>query len=151
MLHDIGKVAGETELVGELVGQRGREVVVEPVVVDVCRRNLKTCRGVRGTDIVVGEVGIVTVGRSVRVSGILALQLLPFEAGAIVDIQFRDDIPVVSEVEGELVLMAAVELRGVLVEIVEVGRAQVAVVEADGIAAVVGLRHDIRVCTYSPV
>lgn len=47
-------------------------------------------------------------------------------------------VPVMGNVEGELVLMAAVELGGVLVEIVEIAGAQVAVVEEDSVVSVVG-------------
>ena len=79
---------------------------------------------------------IVAIG--ISHGSILALDCLPFEAGAIVCIKFVGNVPVVSEIEGELILFSLVVFRGVLVVVVEVVVALVGVEKANCIAAVVG-------------
>ena len=51
---------------------------------------------------------------------VFTLQLLPLQTGTIVEIQLVGDIPIVSEVESQLVFASLVILRCILVEIVEI-------------------------------
>ena len=47
MLHEVGEVTSEAKLLGELIGDGGREVVVEPVIIDACGTDTRAvgCRG----------------------------------------------------------------------------------------------------------
>ena len=136
VLHDVGKVAGKAELVGQFIGGSGTECIVEPVVIELGRRNHRAV-GSRGTDVVVGKPPHIFAG-SVLHGSVLAIEGLPFEACAIIEVKLRRDVPVVGGIKGQLVLVAFVVFRGILVVVVEVVVALVGIVEPQGITAVGG-------------
>ena len=69
---------------------------------------------------IAGETSdVVAVG--IADSGILTLDVLPFQTGAVVGVPLRRDVPIVSGIECQFVLLPFVILRCVLVEVV-VGR-----------------------------
>ena len=114
MLHDVGEVARESEILRQLVGQRCREVVVHPVVCHLRRCDQRTV-GSGGAEVVVDKASHIFAGR-VLDRGVLALQSLPLDARAVVGIELRRDVPVVCEVEGvedALALASVPEAHGV--------------------------------------
>ena len=136
VLHDVGEVAGESEVVVQLICKGCCEVVVHPVVLHICRSNFCAI-GSRCTEMVVGKTAHVVAG-SILHGCVLALKALPLYTSAIVGVELRSDVPVVCEVEGELVLMSLVILRRVLIEIVEHTLCLVGIPKAHGVRSVFG-------------
>jgi len=104
VLHDVSEIAGKAKVVGELIGCGYREVVVQPVVGQIYGRNLGSV-GSHGAEVIVSETAY-EVALGILHGGVLSLQALPFHAGAIVEVELLGDIPVVGEVECQLVLAA---------------------------------------------
>ncbi len=134
MLNNVSEIASEAEAIGQLISCCYREIVVQPVVTQVCRSNLSLicCRS---TEIVIGETTYeFTIG--ILHCCVFTLQLLPLQTGTIVEIQLIGDIPIVSEVESQLVFASLIILRGVLVEIIEIAGALVGIPNSQGIIAI---------------
>ena len=134
MLHDVSEIASEAEIVGQLISCCNREIVIQPVVTQIYRSNRGSI-SCRSTEIVICETTNVIPLRILHCS-VFTLQLLPLQTGTIVEIQLVGDIPIVSEVESQLVFASLVILRGVLVEIVEVAVALVGIPNAQGKTAI---------------
>ena len=117
MLHEIGEVTGEAKLLGELIGDGSREVVVEPVIINARGADTRAVRG-RGTYIKIGEAAYIVAG-GVPHCCIASAERLPLQTCTVVEVEHRQDVPVVSSVDSELVFMTHIILRRVLVVVVE--------------------------------
>ena len=134
MLHNVSEIAREAEVIGQLIGCCYREIVVQPVVTQVCWCNLGSicCRS---TETIIGKTTYeITV--CILHCCIFTLQLLPLQTCTIVEVQLIGDIPIVGEVESQLVFASLVILRGVLVEIVEIAVALVSIPDTQRITAI---------------
>ena len=134
MLNDVSEIASEAEVIGQLISCCYREIVVQPVVTQVSRSNLSLI-WCRSTEIVIGKTAY-EFTLCILHCCVFTLQLLPLQTGTIVEIQLVGDIPIVSEVESQLVFASLVILRGVLVEIVEVAVALVCIPNSQGITSI---------------
>ena len=135
MLNDVSEIASEAEVIGQLISCCYREIVVQPVVTQVCRSNLSSLIWCRSTEIVIGETTYeFTIG--ILHCCVFTLQLLPLQTGTIVEIQLVGNIPIVSEVESQLIFASLVILRGILIEIVEVAVALVGIPNSQGITSI---------------
>ena len=75
MLHNVSEIAREAEVIGQLIGCCYREIVVQPVVTQVCRSNLGLI-WCRSTEIIIGKTTYeITV--SILHCCVFTLQLLP--------------------------------------------------------------------------
>ena len=135
MLNDVSEIASEPEVIGQLISCCYREIIVQPVVTQVCRSNLSSLIWCRSTEIVIGKTAY-EFTLCILHCCVFTLQLLPLQTGTIVEILLIGDIPIVSEVESLLVFASLVILRGVLVEIVEVAVALVGIPNAQGKTAI---------------
>ena len=134
MLNDVSEIASEAKVIGQLISCCYREIVVQPVVTQVSRSNLSLI-WCRSTEIVIGKTAY-EFTLCILHCCVFTLQLLPLQTGTIVEIQLVGDIPIVSEVESQLVFASLVILRGVLVEIVEVAVALVCIPNSQGITSI---------------
>ena len=134
MLHNVSEIAREAEVIGQLIGCCYREIVVQPVVTQVCWCNLSPicCRS---TEMVICETTNKITLRILHCC-VFTLQLLPLQTGTIVEIQLVGDIPIVGEVESQFVFASLVILRGVLVEIVEIAVALVSIPDTQRITSI---------------
>ena len=134
MLNDVSEIASEAKVIGQLISCCYREIVVQPVVTQVSRSNLSLI-WCRSTEIVIGKTAY-EFTLCILHCCVFTLQLLPLQTGTIVEIQLVGDIPIVSEVESQLVFASLVILRGILVEIVEVAVALVCIPNSQGITSI---------------
>ena len=135
MLNDVSEIASEAEVIGQLISCCYREIVVQPVVTQICRSNLSSLIWCRSTEIVIGKTAYeFTIG--ILHCCVFTLQLLPLQTGTIVEIQLVGDIPIVSEVESQLIFASLVILRGILVEIVEIAVTLVSIPDTQRITAI---------------
>ena len=134
MLNDVSEIASEAEVIGQLISCCYREIVVQPVVTQIYWCNLGSicCRS---TEMVIGKTAY-EFTLCILHCCVFTLQLLPLQTGTIVEIQLVGDIPIVSEVESQLVFASLVILRGVLVEIVEVAVALFCIPNSQGIVSI---------------
>ena len=133
MLNDVSEIASEAEVIGQLISCSYREIVVQPVVTQVSRSNLSLI-WCRSTEIVIGKTAY-KFTLCILHCCIFTLQLLPLQTSTIVEGQLIGDIPIVSEVESQLIFASLIILRGVLVEIVEVAVALVCIPNSQGITS----------------
>ena len=134
MLNDIGEIARETKVLGQLIGGCNREVIVEPIIAQVSRSNLCTISCSCSEIVVCKSSHEIALG--ILDCGILALQALPFQASTVVEVQLLGDVPIVSEVKSQLVLSSLVILRCILVEIIEVVTSLVGIPNSQGITSI---------------
>ena len=134
MLNDVSEIAREAEVIGQLISCCYREIVVEPVVTQVCRSNHGSICCL-STEMVINETTNVIPLRILHCC-VFTLQLLPLQTGTIVEIELLGDVPIVGEVESQLVFASLVILRGVLVEIVEVAVALFCIPNSQGLASI---------------
>ena len=134
MLNDVSEIASEAEVIGQLISCCYREIVVQPVVTQVCRSNHGSICCL-STEMVIGKTAY-EFTLCILHCCVFTLQLLPLQTGTIVEIQLVGDIPIVSEVESQLVFASLVILRCVLVEIVEVAVALFCIPNSQGIIAI---------------
>ena len=93
--------------------------------------------GCCSTQIVVGEAAY-EVALGIPDSCVLAVQSLPLDSASVVEVELLGQIPIVCEVESQLVLVALVVFRSILIEVVEVGVALVGIPHTLWIGAVIG-------------
>ena len=134
MLNDVSEIASEAEVIGQLISCCYREIVVQPVVTQVCRSNLSLI-WCRSTEIVIGKTAY-EFTLCILHCCVFTLQLLPLQTSTIVEVQLIGDIPIVSEVESQLVFASLIILRGVLVEIIEIASALVGIPNSQRITAI---------------
>ena len=134
MLNNVSEIASEAEVIGQLISCCYREIVVQPVVTQVCWSNLSLI-WCRSTEIVIGKTTY-EFTLCILHCCVFTLQLLPLQTGTIVEIQLLGDVPIVGKVESQLVFASLVILRCILVEIVEVAVALVGIPNAQGKTAI---------------
>ena len=134
MLNDVSEIASEAEVIGQLISCCYREIVVQPVVTQIYWCNLGSICCL-STEMVISETTNVIPLRILHCC-VFTLQLLPLQTGTIVEIQLVGDIPIVSEVESQLVFASLVILRCILVEIVEVAVALFCIPNSQGITSI---------------
>ena len=84
---------------------------------------------------IIAEASHIVAG-GVANGGVFTIEALPFDACAIIGVEFVGDIPVVRQVSGEFVFRSLVIFRGILIEIVEIIVAFVGIVHPHRITAV---------------
>ena len=111
----------------DFVGGSSREIVVEPIVVQVGRRNLGAI-GRNGAEMIIGKAAHVVTG-SVAHGQILAVEALPLEARSVIEVELRGHIPIVRGIKRQFVFVSLVVFGGILVVIVEIRAALVPIEE----------------------
>ena len=134
MLHDVSEITSEAEVIGQLISCCYREIVVQPTVTQVCRSNLGSVSSL-STEMVISKTTYKITLRILHCS-VFTLQLLPLQTCTIIEVQLLGNVPVVGEVESQLVFASFVILRSILVEIVEIAIALVGIPNSQSITTI---------------
>ena len=121
-------------MVVHLIGCSKGKVIVEPAVIQWHRSYLRAISS-GSTEMVIGKSSDV-ITSCILHSKVLALEFLQLNTGTIVEIQLWENVPVMGEVKGGLVLMTTVEFGCVLVIIIEERRALASIIESYRIASI---------------
>ena len=134
MLNDIGEITRQSKMLVHLIGCSKGEVIVEPAVIQWYRGYLRAVSS-SSTEMVIGKSSDVITSCILHCK-VLALELLKLNTSTVVEIQLWEDIPVMGKVKGCLILMSTIELRCILVIIIEERRALASIIESYRIASI---------------
>ena len=112
----VSEIGSETKLLRHLISSGCRECHIEPIITITARGNLGAV-GCNRPDVIIGKTAY-RFSVCIVHSQILSCQTLVFKTSAIIHIPFISNIPIVSSIKSQLIFMAFIVFRSILIQII---------------------------------